>query len=169
MLPTLTHGQVLFTRPARRPIAVGDVVVFTAAIGGLYVKRIAGMPGDIVTLEAGRVYVNGRAWDGGPRTPGARVERWRVPDGQCFVVGDNLQESDDSRVWREPFVALARIGGVGLMRWPWRRLAADSNRSGIQESFSGGPEQAQVVRGAPFTSFRLPSRAHEAKAELSAE
>lgn len=152
MLPTLTHGQVLFTRPARGPIAVGDVVVFTAAIGGLYVKRIAGMPGDIVTLEAGRLYVNGRAWDGGPRTTGAHVERWRVPDGHCFMVGDNLKESDDSRVWREPFVALARIGGVGLRRWPWRRLAADSNRSRVQESLCCGPVQTQAVRGAPVFS-----------------
>ena len=122
MLPTLAHGQVLFTRPARGHIAVGDVVVFTAATGRLYVKRVAAMPGDVVTLEAGRVYVNGRAWDGASRIPGARVERWRVPDGRCFVVGDNLQESDDSRVWREPFVALARICGVGFRRWSSPRL-----------------------------------------------
>jgi signal peptidase I len=128
MLPTLAHGQVLVTRPARGRIAKGDVVVFTAATGRHYVKRIAGMPGDVVTLEAGRLYVNGRAWDGGPRTAGAHVERWRVPDGHCFVVGDNVQESDDSRVWRDPFVSLARIGGVGFRRGPWRRLAADSSR-----------------------------------------
>lgn len=134
MLPTLVHGQVLVTRPARGRIAEGDVVVFTAATGRLYVKRIAGMPGDIVTLGAGRLYVNGRAWGGGPRTAGAHVQRWRVPDGHCFVVGDNQQESDDSRVWREPFVALARIGGVGITRWPWPRLAADSNRWRGQES-----------------------------------
>ena len=143
MLPTLTHGQVLFTRPARRPIAVGDVVVFTAAIGGLYVKRIAGMPGDIVTLEAGRLYVNGRAWDGGPRTTGAHVERWRVPDGHCFMVGDNLKESDDSRVWREPFVALARIGGVGLRRWPWRPCAVDANPPTVPEAPARHPARLE--------------------------
>ena len=66
-------------------------------------------------------------------------------------------------------VALARIGGAGLRRWPWRRLAPDSNRSSVQGSFCCGPMQTQVVRGAPFTSLRLPARAHEAKAELSAE
>jgi signal peptidase I len=122
MLPTLAPGQVLATRPTRGRIGKGDVVVFAAATGHLYVKRIAGMPGDVVTLGAGRLYVNGRPWDWGPGTAGAHVERWLVPDGQCFVVGDNLQESDDSRVWREPFVALARIRGVGFWLWPWRSL-----------------------------------------------
>ena len=101
MLPTLAHGQILVTRPACGYFAKGDVVVFTTATGHLYVKRIAGMPGDLVALEAGRLSVNGRAWDDGVPTAGAQV-------------GDNLQESDDSRVWREPFVALARVCGVGL-------------------------------------------------------
>ena len=114
MLPTLAHGQILVTRPACGYFAKGDVVVFTTATGHLYVKRIAGMPGDLVALEAGRLSVNGRAWDDGVPTAGAHVERWMVPEGHCFVVGDNLQESDDSRVWREPFVALARVCGVGL-------------------------------------------------------
>lgn len=124
MLPTLTDGQVLVMRPARGRIAQRDIVVFAAADRRLYVKRIAGMPGDVVTLEAGRLYVNGRAWDGSPRVVGVHVEQWRVPEGHCFVVGDNPRESDDSRVWREPFVALARIGGVALgpWRWPWLRL-----------------------------------------------
>lgn len=87
MLPTLVHGQVLVTRPARGRITEGDVAVFTAATGRLYVKRIAGMPGDIVTLGAGRLYVNGRAWGGGPRTACAHVQRWRVPDGHCDQQG----------------------------------------------------------------------------------
>lgn len=114
MLPALVNGQILITRPACGCFAKGDVVVFTMTTGHLYVKRIAGMPGDLVTLEAGRLYVNGHAWDGGARTTGAHVERWQVPDGHCFVVGDNLRESDDSRVWSEPFVALARVCGVAF-------------------------------------------------------
>ena len=50
MLPTLAHGQILVTRPACGYFAKGDVVVFTTATGHLYVKRIAGMPGDLVAL-----------------------------------------------------------------------------------------------------------------------
>lgn len=120
MLPTLAPGQMLATRPARGRIRRGDVVVFAATTGRLYVKRIVGMPGDVVTLEAGRLHVNGHPWGSGPCTSGVHVRRWQVTDGQCFVVGDNLKESDDSRVWVEPFVALARIHGIGVWRWPWR-------------------------------------------------
>lgn len=129
MLPTLAPGQVLATRPARGRIARGDVVVFPAATGHLYVKRIVGMPGDVVTLAAGCLSVNGRPWGIGPRATSAHAARWKLGDGQCFVVGDNLQESNDSRVWVQPFVALACIRGVGIWRWPWRWLAADSGPS----------------------------------------
>lgn len=123
MQPTLTHGQMLVTRPAGGSIAVGDIVVVTTVPGNRYVKRVAAGPDDVVELEAGRLYVNHRPWDGRPRVVGARVETWRVPNGHYFVGGDNLRESDDSRVWPEPFVAASRISGVVLKRWLWQRLA----------------------------------------------
>jgi signal peptidase I len=114
MHPTLEHGQLLLTRPRIGHLQVGDIVVFTAGPGVRYVKRIAGNPGDLVELEAGRLFVNQRSHDGQPRTAGARVETWCVPDGHVFVVGDNAAQSDDSRVWHEPFVPVTRISGVAL-------------------------------------------------------
>jgi signal peptidase I len=119
MQPTLRAGHVLLTRPAGRHVAVGDVVVLAPAEPGpLYVKRVAAGPGDVVELEAGRLYVNGRSWNGRTRVAGARVRTWRVPEGHYFVVGDNLRESDDSRVWPQPFVHASRIRGVAVKRWP---------------------------------------------------
>ena len=115
MHPALAHGQLLLTRPAGRHVCVGDIVVFETAGGARYVKRVAAGPGDVVELEAGRLYVNQRSYDGLPRAAGARVEAWRVPDGHFFVVGDNLRLSDDSRVWNEPFVPAARISGVAII------------------------------------------------------
>lgn len=116
MHPTLKHGQWLLTRPRPRRLQVGEIVVLTTASGGLRVKRIVAGPGDLVELEAGRLYVNHHSYDGRSRTAGARVETWRVPDGHYFVAGDNRRQSDDSRVWSEPFVAAARISGVAVPR-----------------------------------------------------
>ena len=122
MQPALTHGQWLLTRPAGRGIDVGDIVVFNVSPGTRYVKRVAAGPGDVVNLEAGRLYVNHRPWDGRARVVGAYVQTWRIPIGHYFVVGDNLSESEASRVWPEPFVAAARISGVVLPGWPCRQL-----------------------------------------------
>ena len=121
MHPTLEHGQWLLTRPRPRRLDVGEIVVLTTASGGLHVKRIVAGPGDVVELEAGRLYVNQHSPDGQPRTAGARVETWHVPEGHFFVAGDNLRQSDDSRVWTEPFVAAARISGVAVPRRALRR------------------------------------------------
>lgn len=126
MQPTLAPGQLLPTRPALGRLAAGDIVVITAAPGTRYVKRVAAGPGDLVELEAGRLYVNGHGWDGRPRAAGGRVQAWRVPAGHWFVVGDDLQASDDSRVWPQPFVPTARISGVALGRWP-RPLSATAH------------------------------------------
>lgn len=116
MHPTLDDGQLLVTRPTGRRIKVGDIVVLTTSHGKLYVKRIVARSGDLVELEAGRLYVNRLSYDGRPRVTGARVETWHVPDGHFFVCGDNLRYSDDSRVWDEPFVPASNISGVAIRR-----------------------------------------------------
>lgn len=123
MHPALAPGQILLTRPRSTGVAVGDVVVLTTTRGTLYVKRVAARAGDVVALEHGRLYVNDRLRNGQAGVRGAHAATWQVPDSHYFVVGDNLRESDDSRVWAAPFVAASRINGVVLGRWPWRRLA----------------------------------------------
>lgn len=111
MLPTLRPGRVLLTRPVSGRLRVGDIVVIAAPDGGRLVKRLVAGPGDLVRMGAGRLSVNG------PRPAGAHVETWRVPAEHWFVVGDNLAESDDSRVWRQPYVSSRAIIGVAVGRW----------------------------------------------------
>lgn len=112
MRPTLRDGQIALVLPRWRPVRVGDIVVLVTRDSGRLVKRVAAGPGSLVELEAGRLYVDGRAHDGLPRVAGPRIETWRVPSGHVFVVGDNLRRSDDSRVWSEPFVPVGRIAGL---------------------------------------------------------
>lgn len=110
MLPTLRPGRVLLTRPVSGRLRVGDIVVIAAPDGGRLVKRLVAGPGALVRMGAGRLSVNG------PRPEGAHVETWRVPAEHWFVVGDNLAESDDSRVWRQPYVSSRAIIGVAVGR-----------------------------------------------------
>ena len=116
MAPTYRPDDLLLTRP---PGPTGpqhaDVAVFRS--GGLrMVKRVVGLPGDLVELEAGRLFVNGGSIDGRRRVPGALTQTWRVPPAHYFMTGDNSAASDDSRVWDEPFVPAERIESVVALR-----------------------------------------------------
>ena len=136
MAPTYRSSDLLLTRPAGRAgvrARRGDVVVFRH--GGLrMIKRVVGLPGDLVELEAGRLFVNGESVDGRPRVRGAFTQTWRVPGSAYFVGGDDAGVSDDSRVWDEPFVRVESLEAVVTRRlWgrcrprglsPGRRAAA---------------------------------------------
>lgn len=116
MAPTCRPSDLLLTRPVGRGgVHRGDVVVFR--LGTLrMIKRVVGMPGDLVELEAGRLFVNGDPADGRSRVKGAYTQTWRVPRAGCFVAGDNPAVSDDSRVWDEPFVPFESVEAVVTRR-----------------------------------------------------
>lgn len=114
MAPTYRSSDLLITRPVERgwaPVLRGDVAVFHHD-GLRMIKRVVGLPGDLVELEAGRLIVNGRSVDGRPRVRGAYTQIWRVPGAGYFMAGDNFAVSDDSRVWDEPFVSAGDLEAV---------------------------------------------------------
>ncbi|KAK5117761.1 hypothetical protein LTR85_008736 [Meristemomyces frigidus] len=113
MLPTIASSGdcLLISKYYRRgrQLGVGDVVSYKHPIkaGEYAVKRILGMPGDFVVAE----------------TPGKGVGRMiQVPEGHCWVVGDNLTWSRDSRMFGP--LPLALVTGKVLAKcsplWPTR-------------------------------------------------
>ena len=114
MAPTYRSSDLLLIRPVGRRRARAqrdDVVVFRHGDRRM-IKRVVGLPGDLVELEAGRLFVNGESVDGRPRVRGAYTQTWRVPGASYFMAGDNPAISDDSRVWGEPFVPVENVEAV---------------------------------------------------------
>lgn len=114
----MSAGDIALTRPRPRRVQREQIVLVARPAHPRLVKRVAGVGGDRVEMEAGRLRVNGVAVDGCDRIPGPTVVRWTVPPGRYFVVGDNSAASDDSRSWPDPFVRHDEIAGVVLS---WRR------------------------------------------------
>ena len=121
----------------------GNIVVFTTPpnedcagppVADL-VKRVIGLPGEIISLQDGSVYINGRLLPepflpAGLRTdtyPGpsnngfALHHAYRIPAGDVFVMGDNRPESCDSRYWG-PIRESTIVGEVDLRIWPLSRI-----------------------------------------------
>ncbi|NMF84556.1 signal peptidase I [Nodosilinea sp. P-1105] len=136
MLPTLEVGDRLFVRrrsPAYQP-AAGELVVFypppaalarlaTASPSDLWIKRVVAIPGQQVEVRDGQVWINGAPlfesyiaqppnYQWGPAT---------VPPGECFVLGDNRNASNDSHVWG--FLPQANLlGNAYKIFWPPHRV-----------------------------------------------
>ncbi len=90
-----------------------------------YIKRVIGVPGDTVAIDAGQVYVNGQALVENyvPEDYHDRVswEEHRVPPDEYFVLGDHRSSSSDSRTWG--FVKRDAIYGKAVfVYWPLKNM-----------------------------------------------
>ena len=106
MMPSLKEGEYLIVNklsyyldePQR-----GDIIVlhFPRDREREYIKRIIGIPGDHIEIGNGQVKVNGVVLQE-PYINGVATYRqgtWIVPADQFFVMGDNRNNSSDSRAW----------------------------------------------------------------------
>lgn len=71
--------------------------------GGTFMKRIIGLPGETVRETEGRIYINEKQLSE-PYVPPERRDHnpsqtFHVPKNHYFMIGDNRQQSCDSRVW----------------------------------------------------------------------
>jgi signal peptidase I len=99
------------------------------------VKRVIGLPGEIISLHDGNVYINGRFLPEPFLPPDVRHDTYpspnsgayvlnhpyRIPAGDVYVMGDNRPDSCDSRYWG-PIPESTIVGKVDLRIWPLSRI-----------------------------------------------
>jgi signal peptidase I len=113
----------------------GDIVVFTPPPDWVqedntpFIKRVIGLGGDTVEVRDGRVVINNHNFDEPylfapspseptePTTVPTGDERWVIPQGEVFLMGDHRQNSADSRQFGPVPVAQV-IGRAWLRYWP---------------------------------------------------
>ena len=106
----------------------GDVIIFKTPEGNQsnYVKRLIGLPGDRIRIENGIVYLNNQPLDEPyiADPPYNDYAEATVPEGTFFALGDNRNDSKDSRDFRIGFVPRENMVGKAVWRiWPLDSLS----------------------------------------------
>ncbi|MFQ5451422.1 MAG: signal peptidase I [Nitrospinaceae bacterium] len=118
---------ILFSKNPKR----GDIVVFKFPKDETrdFIKRVIGLPGDLLQVRSQRVYINNKLYEdphafhrvaarADPFVPRDDFGPVVVPEGYLFVMGDNRENSQDSRYWG--FLDMTKVKGRALMiYWSW--------------------------------------------------
>ncbi len=101
----------------------GDIIIFKYPDNEsvLYIKRLIGLPGEELLVSGGKVYINGEELD----EPYLTVETigefgpYKIPEGCYFMMGDNRNDSADSRYWDNTYLHREGMIGKAIFRyWP---------------------------------------------------
>lgn len=119
----------LFNQPERQ-----DIVVLKSPAedeNKLYLKRIIGLPGETVNIIDGKVYINDNKIP--LEEPYLKEDmlgdfgKYVIPEDHYFVMGDNRNNSFDSRYWQNPFVPEDKILGKAIFRY-YPKITIISNK-----------------------------------------
>ena len=101
----------------------GDIIAFehNDKNGYGYSKRVIGLPGDKITFHDGYVYINDELYDEsaylGDDVETNCTKEFEVPKESVFVLGDNREDSTDSRDFQNPYISYKEIKAKQIFYW----------------------------------------------------
>lgn len=123
MDPTMQEGEYLIINKMSYYLGVperGEIIVFAYPRDPSreFIKRVIGVPGDVIEINDTQVLVNGQVIDEPYIMEPSRIKgSWTVPAESLFVMGDNRNNSSDSRTWSFlPYELI--VGRAGVIYWP---------------------------------------------------
>jgi signal peptidase I len=125
MEPTLLRGDYIVTF-AESKYQRGDIVVIWDRRASEYLaKRIAGLPGDQITVHNGALFINGKYASEPYVAQPMQYEIEQpvtVPEGQVFLLGDNRNNSDDSHTNLQSDPVKDIVGKIRFLYFPYARF-----------------------------------------------
>ena len=128
MEDTIATGDMLIgTRYDAKDIHRYDIMVFKAPEEDVYyIKRVIGLPGETITVENGKVYADGKELDASfikEDMDNSGNGIFEVPDNCYFMMGDNRNNSYDSRFWDDAYVPIDNfIAHARFIIYPFNQI-----------------------------------------------
>lgn len=130
MEPTLQVGDRIivnkllyrFSTPKR-----GDIMVFKYPVNPNrdFIKRVIGLPGETIQIKDSKVYIDGKILEQPFLPPDLKYDHnfgpARVGENQYFMMGDNRNNSEDSRFWGS-LPEQNIVGKAMFIYWPYNRI-----------------------------------------------
>lgn len=117
MEDTISKDSIILSTRMHKSINRGDVIVFwSKEESKMLIKRVVGIAGDKVEIRDNKVYINetletGEYFKGKTQIGDNGLSSFTIPGGSIFVLGDNRENSKDSRSYNAPYISIKDVIG----------------------------------------------------------